>query len=218
MEAALLAGLGRLHEAVSTAGGTAGVLGVAVASPLAFATLPWLLAVLAVFLVGIAVELGPGLLVEALTKRIVATAKKKASESAQPPSASSAGAAGAAGVASLRQWRGTRPQALDAQQEGEEDSSPTAAGGATGNGSQGGTPTAAARTPGGSLVPRPAVARRDVSLRGARADVREWRVVEGSFASYKVVVTCGKGVGGGWTVWRRCVRGGMHLLNAVTWL
>ncbi len=199
--ALLLQGLARLHEAIGKAGGTAGVLGVAVASPVAFSKLPWLAAVLAVFLVGLAVELGPGLLLEALGKRAEAAAagrrkqQEEEEESISPERA--AGGAAAASSSSLRRRRGARPRPLD-----EEGLSPTAAGGGNSGGSQVGTPTAAARPAG----------QRDASLKGARLEVKGWRVVEGAFASYKIVVTCPKGGGGSWTVWRRCVR--MYGLHA----
>jgi hypothetical protein len=189
------------------------VLGVAVASPLAFGWLPWLLAVLVVFLVGIAVELGPGLLLEALTNRAEAAAVRRAKKQEEAAGDEPLVTASPPSFSSLRQRR-VRPRALDGEDDG--GLSPTAAGGANSGGggsSQANTPTAR-----GALVP---IRRRHASLRGARVDVKAWRVVEGSFAAYKVEIEPGGGQdkdkdGGSWTVWRRCVRrclGGVGLIG-----
>lgn len=176
----------KLHEIVSNAGGTAGVVGVAVASPLCFSRLPWLVAVLVVFLAGLLVELGPGLLLEALHRRKEAAAKKRERE--EGPSATGEAAAAAAAAASsspsssVRQRRSARLRRLvdgERKQAEEDEQSPTAAGGRA------------------SVA---GAAGRDQSLQGARVDVKGWRVVESKFASYKVVVTS---KGGSWTVWRR---------------
>lgn len=203
IETAAFKRLTQLHEAVTKAGGTAGVLGVAIASPFAFRRLPWLVAVLAVFLAGLLVELGPGLLLEALHRRAEAAAKKKRKreeeeEDEEPLASTEEAAATAAFVrasssspsSSVRQRR-ARPSRLgngerEDEEEEEEEQSPTAAGGRASSGAGAGR------------------RRRDESLQWARVDVQGWRVVEGKFASYKVVVKCKEG--GSWTVWRRSVQ------------
>ena len=134
-------------DLISQGQGIAGVLGVAVVSPVVFSLLPWLVAVFVAFLVGIGIEVGPGLVLE-----------------------------------HLRQGQGLG------------DSNAAAAL----------STSARAPTPGPPLPPRRTISNntsttsspssRHVSLLGGRVEIKEWRVVEGDFASYKVTVGCGDSI------------------------
>ena len=153
----------------------------ALVSPLAFSLLPWLLGVLLVFVVGIAIEAGPGLALEFIK--------------AQERAAAGEGSPGGSAASSQAAARVPTPVPVPARSAG----------------ASAATSMSMAATAGAAGTEDHAAHARDCSLFGACVEIKAFRVVERSFASYKVAVTCpvnsssssGQTSSSSWSVWKR---------------
>ena len=172
----------KVQGVVANGQGSAGILGVALVSPLAFSLLPWLLGVLLVFLVGIAIEVGPGLALDFLAPL---ETQKQAVMRVGNPGRSAASSQDVVPIPT---------------------STPIPASSAGISAAPNRTMTT---TTGNAGTGDHAAHARSCSLFGACVEIKAFRVVERSFASYKVAVTCpvdnnnSSSSSSSWSVWKR---------------